>query len=316
MKYYIFDIKTALTLTDKTDELEFLLVRLISITGITIKMFGKFRETIISTSKFDDGAFYPDELVLVYTGIVDRDLNTYVRQLNEFNAKINSLDIIKNREEYYKFISDIGISTISNVLLGSYKVVEDFDVKIKEAQQQGIINPIAHILAIEGMGKDSIDPTTPYISGFVTTTPETLEELRQESNSIDETTNIDAFNNNDGLFELAPSNVDVGGIYTDFTKVVPVGDIDGDLNVNPNKIVKTINMLGSTLLYKEYTGTFGWDDEANKYHGKLADITDVITFEGKTLDELKQNFVIAVEEYLDFCKDDDKTQQSSSDNNN
>ena len=55
------------------------------------------------------------------------------------------------------------------------------------------------------------------------------------------------------------------------------------------------------LKYKGYTGQIEVDTESNLLHGRVLDIKDVITFEGVTIDEVKQAFYDSVDDYLDFC---------------
>lgn len=53
--------------------------------------------------------------------------------------------------------------------------------------------------------------------------------------------------------------------------------------------------------YKGYLGRAEFDDAANIFHGKVINIRDVITFQGKSVDELHQAFKDSVEDYLAFC---------------
>lgn len=45
-----------------------------------------------------------------------------------------------------------------------------------------------------------------------------------------------------------------------------------------------------------------FDDEAEIFHGEIINTRDVITFQGKTVAELKRALKDSVEDYLDFCK--------------
>jgi predicted HicB family RNase H-like nuclease len=53
--------------------------------------------------------------------------------------------------------------------------------------------------------------------------------------------------------------------------------------------------------YKGYLSRVEFDDEANIFHGEVINIRDVITFQGKTVDELRKAFEDSVEDYLAFC---------------
>ena len=53
--------------------------------------------------------------------------------------------------------------------------------------------------------------------------------------------------------------------------------------------------------YKGYGCTIRFDDEAEMFHGEVAGLRDVVTFQGQTVDELKTAFRESVDDYLEFC---------------
>jgi len=53
--------------------------------------------------------------------------------------------------------------------------------------------------------------------------------------------------------------------------------------------------------YKGYYARVEFDEESNIFHGEVINISDVVTFEGTSVDELKQAFQDSVDDYLDFC---------------
>jgi predicted HicB family RNase H-like nuclease len=53
--------------------------------------------------------------------------------------------------------------------------------------------------------------------------------------------------------------------------------------------------------YKGYLAHTEFDDEANIFHGEVINIRDVITFQGKSVDELRRAFQDSVDDYLAFC---------------
>jgi predicted HicB family RNase H-like nuclease len=55
------------------------------------------------------------------------------------------------------------------------------------------------------------------------------------------------------------------------------------------------------LIYKDYIGHVKFDDEANVFHGEVINTRDVITFQGRTPEEIKQAFIDSIEDYLEFC---------------
>ena len=54
--------------------------------------------------------------------------------------------------------------------------------------------------------------------------------------------------------------------------------------------------------YKGYIGVVEFDDEAGIFHGEVVNTRDVITFQGKTVAEIKMAFRESVNDYLQFCK--------------
>lgn len=53
--------------------------------------------------------------------------------------------------------------------------------------------------------------------------------------------------------------------------------------------------------YKGYFAKVEFDDEANIFHGEVINLRDVITFQGKTVKELRKAFKDSVDDYLEFC---------------
>lgn len=53
--------------------------------------------------------------------------------------------------------------------------------------------------------------------------------------------------------------------------------------------------------YKGYHGTVSFDEEAEIFHGEVTDLRDVVTFQGRSVDELKTAFRESVDDYLEFC---------------
>lgn len=57
------------------------------------------------------------------------------------------------------------------------------------------------------------------------------------------------------------------------------------------------------MKYKGYVATITFDDEANIFHGEVANIRDVVTFQGKSVQQLQKAFKDSIEDYLAFCKE-------------
>jgi len=61
--------------------------------------------------------------------------------------------------------------------------------------------------------------------------------------------------------------------------------------------------MNDVLKYKNYIATvhFSTDDEV--FHGKVLGINDLVSFEGRSVAELKKAFKEAIEDYLETCKE-------------
>jgi predicted HicB family RNase H-like nuclease len=59
----------------------------------------------------------------------------------------------------------------------------------------------------------------------------------------------------------------------------------------------------TTMSYKGYEAIVEYDEEAGMFHGEVANLRDVVTFQGKSVAELKKALAASVEDYLAFCKE-------------
>lgn len=57
------------------------------------------------------------------------------------------------------------------------------------------------------------------------------------------------------------------------------------------------------MVYKGYVGQVTFDDDADVFHGEIVDTRDVITFQGKSVEEIRQAFHESVDEYLAWCQE-------------
>jgi predicted HicB family RNase H-like nuclease len=60
------------------------------------------------------------------------------------------------------------------------------------------------------------------------------------------------------------------------------------------------------LKHNGYVGQVQFDSDADIFYGEIIGIRDVITFQGRTVDEIKQAMIDSVEDYLDMCRKHDK----------
>ena len=56
--------------------------------------------------------------------------------------------------------------------------------------------------------------------------------------------------------------------------------------------------------YKGYTARVVFDDEAMAFHGRVEGIAHVVTFEGRTAEEVRQAFRDSVDDYLAWAAED------------
>ena len=57
------------------------------------------------------------------------------------------------------------------------------------------------------------------------------------------------------------------------------------------------------LTYKGYRGQLEVDTEAGILFGRVLDIRDVVTFQGRTVEETTQAFKDSIDDYLEFCQE-------------
>lgn len=58
----------------------------------------------------------------------------------------------------------------------------------------------------------------------------------------------------------------------------------------------------NTLEYNKFIGSVNFSEDDDVFFGKIEGINALITFEGQTVDELKEAFKEAVTDYIEFCK--------------
>ena len=56
--------------------------------------------------------------------------------------------------------------------------------------------------------------------------------------------------------------------------------------------------------FRGYRATVTFDDELDIFHGAVIGTTSVISFEGQSVEELREAFAGAVDEYLAFCEEE------------
>jgi predicted HicB family RNase H-like nuclease len=73
--------------------------------------------------------------------------------------------------------------------------------------------------------------------------------------------------------------------------------------------------MNDLLHYKEYLASVHFSSEDEVFYGKILGVSDLVSFEGVSVRELKKSFRDAVEDYLAACqkagKEPDKTYKGS-----
>lgn len=65
------------------------------------------------------------------------------------------------------------------------------------------------------------------------------------------------------------------------------------------------------LKYNGFIGSIDYSGEDDMLFGEILYIDDLVTYEGKDLDELKKNFKEAIDEYIELCKKHNKEPERS-----
>ena len=61
--------------------------------------------------------------------------------------------------------------------------------------------------------------------------------------------------------------------------------------------------MKDVIKYKYFLGSLHYSSNDEIFYGKLEGIDDLVTFEGKSVEELKSSFKEAVEDYLIICRE-------------
>lgn len=60
--------------------------------------------------------------------------------------------------------------------------------------------------------------------------------------------------------------------------------------------------MGNTMEYKGYIGNIDFSEKDRIYYGKVQGVKSLISYEGKTIDDLIKDFHNAVDDYLNLCE--------------
>lgn len=60
----------------------------------------------------------------------------------------------------------------------------------------------------------------------------------------------------------------------------------------------------NTLKYKDFIGSVSFSETDNVFFGKIEGIDGLVNFEGESVEELKNSFHEAVDDYLAYCEEE------------
>ena len=61
------------------------------------------------------------------------------------------------------------------------------------------------------------------------------------------------------------------------------------------------------MSYRGYKGYFEYDEKADIFHDQVIGIRDVVTFQGRSIDDLKAALKDSIDDYLEMCEQEDKS---------
>ncbi len=68
--------------------------------------------------------------------------------------------------------------------------------------------------------------------------------------------------------------------------------------------------MKNTMQYKNYIGSVKYSEADRVYYGKVLGVRALISFEGKNMEELLDDFHRAVDEYIDICQSNGLTPET------
>jgi len=69
--------------------------------------------------------------------------------------------------------------------------------------------------------------------------------------------------------------------------------------------------MKNIMVYMGFTGSIFYSPEDDCFHGRIEGIDDLVSFEGRSVNELKKDFKKAVKDYISICRAAGKLPQKS-----
>jgi predicted HicB family RNase H-like nuclease len=81
------------------------------------------------------------------------------------------------------------------------------------------------------------------------------------------------------------------------------GDRQGRPEIRPALPDRSGDRAVSLMSYKGYEAVVEYDPDADLFHGEVINLRDVVTFQGRSVTELKRALRDSVEDYIAFCNE-------------
>jgi len=99
---------------------------------------------------------------------------------------------------------------------------------------------------------------------------------------------------------------------TDLKASLPsIEEIEAETTLYTEK-AKLLGNKFNQMTYEDYIAQIAYDDEAKIFHGEVIGLNDVITFQGKSIEELQRAFKASVKDYLALCAESNPTISAAS----
>jgi predicted HicB family RNase H-like nuclease len=63
----------------------------------------------------------------------------------------------------------------------------------------------------------------------------------------------------------------------------------------------SIEVFMAVIRYKDYIASIEFDPDIDSFFGRVVNIRDVVTFYGRSVEELQKEFAASIQAYLDLC---------------
>jgi predicted HicB family RNase H-like nuclease len=88
-------------------------------------------------------------------------------------------------------------------------------------------------------------------------------------------------------------------------RLIPLEQVMEDLGMVPRVDPPAPGGLAATKMkYRGYTGSVEYEPDDNLFHGRVDGLTDIISYQSETVEEIEAAFRESIDVYLQFCAED------------